>query len=77
MILYMVTVGEKWYYLFVKSISRLLHGIKSNHNDDSYCMNCLHSFRTKNKFKLNDNVCKNHNYCNVITFKVHDIILSV
>ena len=28
----------------------------------NYCLNCLHSFRTKNKLKEHDNICKNHDY---------------
>ena len=29
-------------------------------------MNCLHSFRTKNKFELHKRVCENKDFCNVI-----------
>ena len=32
--LLMITDGEKWHYLAVKSISRLLRRIASNHNGD-------------------------------------------
>ena len=32
---------------------------------DFYCLNCFHSFRTVNKQKLQENVSKNHDYCNV------------
>ena len=28
-------------------------------------MNCLHLYRTKNKLKSHENVCKNHDYCNI------------
>lgn len=44
----MIADGEKWIFLTVKNLSGLLDWIMSNHNDDSYCMNCLHSFRTEN-----------------------------
>lgn len=56
--------GEKWHYLTVKIMSRSLHSITSNYNDDSYCMNCLLSCRTRNKLKLHENVSKNQNHCN-------------
>ena len=36
-ILLMITDGEKCHYLAVKSISRLLKGITSNHDGDFYC----------------------------------------
>ena len=48
-ILAMITDSEKWDYFPVKNISRLALGIASNHNTDSCCVNCLHSFRTENE----------------------------
>ena len=47
-VLLIITNSEKW-HLAVKSLSRLLRGITSNHNNDHYCMNCLHSFRKKHE----------------------------
>ena len=59
--LLMISNGEKRHYLALKiisttngcnrpirSLSRLLRGITSNHNRDFYCMGCFHSFRTDN-----------------------------
>ena len=48
-ILLMISNGENWHYLAVKSLSRLLRGITSNHNGDNYCLDCFHSYRTENK----------------------------
>ena len=48
-ILLMISNGENWHYLTVKNVSRLLRGITSNHDGDFYCLNCFHSYRTKNK----------------------------
>ena len=46
----MLSNGEKlWHYLVAKKLSALLRGIISKNNGDFYCVNCLHSFRTKNK----------------------------
>ena len=42
-ILLMITDGKKWHYLAVKSLSSLLRGVISNHNEDFYCLNCFHS----------------------------------
>ena len=44
----MISDGQKWHYLVVKNLSRLLRGIKYNHKEDFYCLNCFHSFRTEN-----------------------------
>ena len=44
----MITDGEKWHYLVVNNLSRLLRGVTSNYHDSFYCLNCFHSYRTKN-----------------------------
>ena len=49
----------------VRSLSRLLRGIKSNHNRDFYCLNCFHSYRTDNKLKKHEKLCCEHDYCHV------------
>ena len=46
-IILMIPNGEGWHYLAVKKLSELLRGITSKHNGGFYCLNCLHSFRTK------------------------------
>ena len=43
----MITDGKKWHYLIVKNLSALLRSITSNHYGNFYCLNCLHSYRTK------------------------------
>ena len=63
----MVPNGERqWHYLALKKLSALLRGITSKHYNDFYCLNCLHFFRTKSKFKSHRKVCENKNFCNVI-----------
>ena len=57
--------SEKWHYFAVKSISALLRGITSNNHEDIYCLNCLHSYRTKEKLKKHEKACNNHDYCYV------------
>ena len=39
-------------------ISALLKEIAPKHSDNFYCLNCLHSFRTKNKLECHERVCK-------------------
>ena len=36
-----------------------------NHNGDFYCLNCFHSYTTKNKLKKHERVCNDHDYCYV------------
>ena len=37
----MITVGEKWHYIVVKSLSKLVRGASSNRDGDCYCLNCF------------------------------------
>ena len=64
-ILLMISNDENWHYLAVKSLSRLLRGITSNHDGDYYCLNCFHSYRTENKLNAHKKICDNHEYCNI------------
>ena len=75
--LLMITDGtSNWHYLAIKNISGLLRGITSNHNGDFYCLNCLHSYRTKSKLKKHDKICKNHDFCNLKMPDVDNNILE-
>ena len=60
----MITNDEKWHYFAVKKLSALLREITSNHVGGFHCLNCLHSYRTKDKLKKHGK-CKNHDYCYV------------
>ena len=75
-VLFMITNGEKYHYLALKSVPavdgynrpirslpRLFRGITSNHNGDFYCMGCLNSFRTDRMFKKHEKLCDNYDYC--------------
>ena len=64
-ILLMITDGEKWYYIAVKSLFALFRGITSKHVGDFYCLNCFCSYRAENKLKKHKKVCENHDYCYV------------
>ena len=57
-ILLMISNGENWHYLTVKNLSRLLRGTTSNHVGDFYCLNCFHSYRTKNKLEAHKKYVK-------------------
>ena len=64
-ILLMITNGENWHYLVVKSLHGLLKGITSSYNEDFYCLNCFCAYSTRNKLEEHKKVCENHDYCNV------------
>ena len=64
-ILLMITDGEKWHYIVAKILSKLLRGVRSNHDGDYYCLNYFRSYRTENKLNAHKKVCENHKYCNI------------
>ena len=49
-----------------KKISAILRGVTSKNNVYFYCLNCLHSFRTKNKLEPHKKVCQNKEFFNVV-----------
>ena len=64
-ILLMISDGQKWHYLVVKNLSRLLRGLTSNHKEDFYFLNCFDSYRTENKLEAHKKICESHDYCHV------------
>ena len=46
-------------FLAVKKLSTLLRGIISKNNGEYIGINCLHSLKKENNFKVHGNVCKN------------------
>ena len=73
----MITDGTtNWHYLAIKNLSGLLREITSNHNGDFYCLNCLHSHRTKSKLKNHEKICKNHDFCYLKMRDAEDNILQ-
>ena len=58
--------GQWWHYIAVKKLSALIRGITSKNNGHFYCLDCLHSFRTKNKLESHQKVCENKDFSNVI-----------
>ena len=69
---------EGWYCHAVKKLSALLRGITSKHHGDFYCLNCHHSFRTENKPKFHEKVCKKYIYfCGIVMPSEKDKILEL
>ena len=54
----MITDGEIWHYTAVTRLSGLLRGVTGNKNGDSYCLNCLHAYRTENKPEKHKKICE-------------------
>ena len=52
---------------YSKKLTRitLLRRIKSTHKEDFYCLNCFHSYKTRNKLESHKKICENHDYCDV------------
>ena len=48
--------------LYVKTFPALLRGITSKHDGDFYCLNCFHTYSTKDKPKKHKGVCEKHDY---------------
>ena len=46
-----------------KSISKFFRGISSKHDDDFYCLGCLHSYRSNKSLKKHERLCNNNDYC--------------
>ena len=65
-ILLMIANGKWWHYLAVNKLSALSRGITSKQYGHFYCLNCLHSFRTKNTLESHQKVCEYKDFCNVI-----------
>ena len=57
--------GKKWRNLAIKSLPALLRGITSNHNGDFYCLNCFHLYSTLKKLEKYEKVCNDPDYCYV------------
>ena len=70
----MITDNGKWLYLTIKKLPSLFPEIKSKNNGGSCCLNCLHSFRTENKLKEHENICKNIDYCYIEIPKEESIL---
>ena len=48
-IILIIIDGKNQQYLAMKKLSALLREITSNHEEDFYCLNCFHSYTSKNK----------------------------
>ena len=62
---------EGWYFLAVKKLSALLHGITLKHEGG---LNYLHSFITENKLKSHEKVCQNKDLCGTVMSSQKDNI---
>ena len=62
----MIPNGEKWHLLAVKELCALLREKTSKHYGNFYGLNCLYSFRTKNKLELHKTLCENKYFSNII-----------
>ena len=54
----MIIDNKKQHYLAVRKLSALFRRKTFKNNVDLICLNCFHSYRTKNKLKINGNYAK-------------------
>ena len=47
----MITDGKKWDYLTITKLSALFREVKSSRKEEFHCLNCFHSYITKDKLK--------------------------
>ena len=79
LVLLMITDGKKWHYLALKSVrttngcnrllrssSRLLRGITSNHTGDYYYLGCFYSKSIDNELKKLERLCGKQDYCHIV-----------
>ena len=64
-ILLMITDGEKWHYVPVKSLSALLRLKTGNNHGGFYCLNCYRTYTTENKLASHKKSCENHDYYSI------------
>ena len=50
---------------YCKKLPALLKGMMPKNYSDFYCLNCLHSFATKNKMESHEKVCIIKNFCRI------------
>ena len=62
-ILLMINDGDKWHSLTVRRLSALLRGITSKHHGDFYCLNCFHSYPSKESLENHMKLCEDKDYC--------------
>ena len=88
----MITDGEKWHYLALKSgpifyggrwcnrpikrLSKLLREKPSNHHGDFYCLNGFNSYSTENKPKEHEEICNKQDSSSVRMFRWVDRMLK-
>ena len=54
----------------------MLKGVTSKTHGYFYCLNFLHSFRTENKLKSNEKVCRNKDFSGIVMPSEKDNILE-
>ena len=67
---------KDWHYLTVKKLSALLRTITSKHDGNYYCLDCLHSSKTKRNLKYHEKVYKSKVFCGIVMPSEKDNILE-
>ena len=57
---------KDWHYLTVKKLSALLRTITSKHDGNYYCLDCLHSSKTKRNLKYHEKAYKSKVFSGIV-----------
>ena len=74
----MIRNGEERYHFAEKKekLPALVRGITSKHHGNFYWLNCLYSFKTKNKLESHKKLCENKDFCNIVMSSEDNKILE-
>ena len=62
----MITNGENWHYVTIKSLSRLLKSLDATHKGSYYfCINCLIGFRTASARNKHNDYCGSNDHIKI------------
>ena len=56
---------EGWHYFAIKKTVYIIKRNNIDHCRDFHCLNYLHSFKTENKLKSHEKVCKK-DFCEIV-----------
>ena len=57
---------EGWNYPAMRKLSAFPYRIPPKYKGNFYCLNCLHSFRTEERLKAREKLCKNKDFCGIL-----------
>ena len=66
-----------YHYIAIKNLNGLMQEQGSRHRGDFVCLNCMHTFCTKNGLKNHEERCNNPDYCKIDTRNKNNNIFTI